>query len=210
MRFKICAIFFMVLLFINIPIYADFAEIYESGSDSFIPGLDLNSLLLGLGEKSNTSLAAQFATVTGSLEKGQVELSLDLNSLLQSGIPWFWDGWHKGWLLNLPSLGLNPSIYNNMVLTFELILTDGTITQTSGSVVAPNTGGIALLVGLDGLNLSSCLTGTLNLVLALNETAPPYQVAVPEPGLILLLGFGIVGVVIARFVYNKKAFKGKA
>ena len=200
----------MVLLFINIPIYADFAEIYESGSDSFIPGLDLNSLLMGLGEKSPPTMAAQFATVTGSMEKGQVELSLNLNSLLQSGIPWFWDGWHKGWILNLPSLGLSPSIYNNMVLTFELILSDGTITRTSGSVVASSNGGIALLVGLEGLNLSSCLTGTLNLALALDETAPAFQVAVPEPGLILLLGLGIVGIVIARFIYNKKTFKGKA
>jgi hypothetical protein len=209
MKLKKCIIFFIVLLFINIPIFADFAEIYESQSNSFISGLDINSLLLGSGEKSNTSLAAQFATVSGSLEKGQIELSLDLNSLLENGIPWFWDGWHKGWLLHIPSLGLDPSIYNNMVLTFELILSDGTITRTSGTVVSTEAG-IALLVGLEGLNLSSCLTGTLNLALSLAETSPGFQVQVPEPGVLLLLGLGLISVFVTGFLYKKKTFKGKA
>lgn len=199
----------MVLLFINIPIFADFADIYESGSDSFISGLDLNGLLMGLGEKNSSFVAAQFATVSGSLEKGQVELTLDLNSLLQNGIPWFWDGWHKGWLLNLPSLGLDPSIYNNMVLTFELILSDGTTTRTSGTVVSTGAG-TALLVGLEGMNLSSCLTGTLTLALSLTETTPGFQVQVPEPGLLLLLGLGLIGIFAVSVLYKKNTSKGKA
>ena len=196
----------MVLFFINVSIFADFVDIYESGSDSFIPGLDLSGLLLGGGGKSGPSVAAQFARVTGSMESGGVELSLDLNSLLQNGIPWFWDGWHKGWILNIPALGLDPSIFNDMVLTFELILCDGTITKSSGVIVSGDlTNGIAILVGLEGLNLSSCLTGTLNLVLSAMPSRDTVGNSVPEPGILLLLGLGIMGAFAARFYYKKNS-----
>ena len=196
----------MVLLFINIPIFADFVDIYESGSDSFMPGFNLNELLLGAGDKGTPSVAAQFARVSGSLESGGIQLSLDLNSLLQDGIPWFWDGWHKGWILNIPPLGLDPSIFNDMVLTFELILSDGTTVRSSGTIIAgdPATG-IALLVGLEGLNLSSCLTGSLNLALSVVPGGETFSTSVPEPGILLLVGVGIVGAFLVRFYYKKNS-----
>jgi len=197
----------MAMLFLTAPAFADFQEIYVSGPESFVEGLDLNAILQSAGAKQSMSVAAQHSSVTSTMENADVFLSLDLSLMLEDGIPWFWDGWHTAWLLNIPSLGLDPSVYNDMVLTFELILSDGTVTRSSGQIVLTDpSAGIAIMVGLEGLNLSSCLNGTLNLALSIdNGDGPEFSTQVPEPGTIVLLGLGILAAVFGSFYYRRRS-----
>ena len=199
--------FLMVFLFISAPAFADFQEVYVTGPDSFVGGFDLGTMLQEAGIKQSMSVAAQYSSVTSSMESGDIYLSLDLSLLLEDGIPWFWDGWHTAWILNIPSLGLDPSVYNDMVLTFELILSDGTVTRSSGQIVVTDpSAGIAIMVGLEGMNLSSCLNGTLNLALSVEGgDGVEFGSAVPEPGTVFLLGLGILAAAYGGFYYRRRS-----